>query len=934
MATIVVQNTAEGLAANTTVSTANSGGVSGSAWNTINPGSGNSITSDDTHVLRGNIAYKFTQAGPVSTLGWNTSLNSAPYSDISARVYVYFEELPGHDFGVITGFSGASYSGLAWNVVLNTAGRMQLSNSSGTVLWTAPSNSTMAINTWYRIEVNVVAGTSGTIAVYAAHDTTALAGTTLSSFSSATTSAVRFGIGNSSSIPALWIDDAAVGEGGGLIGPSQAQSVSGATILAQNSAEGLAVGTIPSPANSGGASGTAWNKVDQTGASVTVDDAHVLSGSVAYKISRTTSSGYLGWSGALAGAPFSDIAVRAYFYSETLPNNNLAVALGYANAAFSGQAWAAVLTTQGEIQLSNSNGTVLWTSGQNIITPNNWYRVEVRIIAGTSGQIALYAGHSTIAIAATTVNGFTAATTSAVRIGTSNTTNIANLWLDDMAVGTGDLIGPSASGGLPIVSAGANQTVDPGDTVTLTGTATNAPSSYQWTQVSGPSVIMNGSGTSRTFAAPILPVANTLVFRFTATNASGTSTPDTVTINVAAHLNWVKKSNILQPFNLSPEWPKIESSQAMARPVGTGYYAIEDLNVGMDLQQAFDKLRTGGYAPVPDGFNQPCLTLPEGVFEAPAFRWPVDNSGLPPTDRRYASNFTFLAEQVGLIGSGKGTIIRTTANSMTEIEYGRIPPEFQPDGSRTAPTELNKFHTIILNKVRTPSGQFSVHATSQRSGDQGYGGLRIQSSNGGTFSDMWVQGFPGYLNSPPGETYNFAIDNCQNVTCNRLHADGRDVVTGTRRSAIGFGVTNCTNWTAYDCTATNMGFSHGFVWWRCNGVTTYDAVATYNGSNQNNAAQYGKAGWGLNHEQTDNSKHYRPRLGWNTGGDVRYYSNRTTTPQTTGPHLLDSVIILDNTQLNVLIEKYQSWGGESGPQPGLTLVNCPTPNYSNNQLVP
>lgn len=89
---------------------------------------------------------------------------------------------------------------------------------------------------------------------------------------------------------------------------------------------------------------------------------------------------------------------------------------------------------------------------------------------------------------------------------------------------------------LPVVNPISEQTVDPhvNDVVTLTATASNSPTAWSWTQVSGPTVTLSGSGASRTFTAPAFYGTNsaTVVLGVTATNAGGTSSQVQATVTI------------------------------------------------------------------------------------------------------------------------------------------------------------------------------------------------------------------------------------------------------------------------------------------------------------------------------------------------------------------------------------------------------------------
>jgi secreted PhoX family phosphatase len=86
------------------------------------------------------------------------------------------------------------------------------------------------------------------------------------------------------------------------------------------------------------------------------------------------------------------------------------------------------------------------------------------------------------------------------------------------------------------VTAGASANAAAGHPVTLTGSAVGQVDSVAWTQVSGPSVsLTNANAATATFIAPGVANGTALVFRFTATSASGTTTADaTVTIAAAS----------------------------------------------------------------------------------------------------------------------------------------------------------------------------------------------------------------------------------------------------------------------------------------------------------------------------------------------------------------------------------------------------------------
>ena len=92
----------------------------------------------------------------------------------------------------------------------------------------------------------------------------------------------------------------------------------------------------------------------------------------------------------------------------------------------------------------------------------------------------------------------------------------------------------------PMVDAGLPQQVIQGDTVTLSGTDSNSGGdgntiTYQWTQISGPSVSLSDpTGAVTTFSAPGVPPGGaTLVFQLTITSSDGLTSTEDVTVLVA-----------------------------------------------------------------------------------------------------------------------------------------------------------------------------------------------------------------------------------------------------------------------------------------------------------------------------------------------------------------------------------------------------------------
>lgn len=91
----------------------------------------------------------------------------------------------------------------------------------------------------------------------------------------------------------------------------------------------------------------------------------------------------------------------------------------------------------------------------------------------------------------------------------------------------------------PIPDAGPDQSnVTSFSTVTLSGSATNGtPDTWTWVAPGG--ITLSGTGATRTFTAPANAAGISLTFSLTVTNANGTSSADTVVVNVLPHNEWM-----------------------------------------------------------------------------------------------------------------------------------------------------------------------------------------------------------------------------------------------------------------------------------------------------------------------------------------------------------------------------------------------------------
>jgi len=225
-----------------------------------------------------------------------------------------------------------------------------------------------------------------------------------------------------------------------------AAPVAGAVILASNTFEGGTAGAVITPANSGGASGTAF---DAVAGAVTFSSTHPGHGALGMRVPVCTtacSPAYVEWSTSVGAQ--TEVYGRVYLYLTKFPDGQglrlFRQLNGTANTA------KIVITAQGKLALENAVGTTVQTGTQSVAL-NQLVRIEFRIKNGaTTGVIEaklFNAAESTMpteTVTKTSANTGTQATHYRFGQGTPNTADAT--WLDDVALGTGGYLGPVAVG--------------------------------------------------------------------------------------------------------------------------------------------------------------------------------------------------------------------------------------------------------------------------------------------------------------------------------------------------------------------------------------------------------------------------------------------------------------------------------------------------------
>jgi hypothetical protein len=193
----------------------------------------------------------------------------------------------------------------------------------------------------------------------------------------------------------------------------------------------------------------------------------------------------------------------------------------------------------------------------------------------------------------------------------------------------------------------------------------------------------------------------------------------------------------------------------LPRKTGPGYVRWEDLaKPGDTLVTAAARLKSPAV-----------ITLPNGVFSYPAFTQGANLYGLI-----LAGNFK------GLSGSGRGTIVQQTPNSISAA-------------SLSYEQRLNSGGINNLNAIVTKGGfngpeisQLHLRGTEQK-GAFHYP-ILFQRSKNTVFHDVLVTGFPGGAATPPTEVGGVQFGQCTFARVGMIEIDGRRYSLITNRPTV------------------------------------------------------------------------------------------------------------------------------------------------------
>ncbi|MGZ6838537.1 MAG: hypothetical protein ACXVGE_21955, partial [Blastococcus sp.] len=146
----VLGNSLEGLTSGTVITTANSGGASGDAFNTVTAQLANSTcVADNTVHAHGGVSAKLTPGTGTAGIAWDTSLSHV--TTWWCRFYFYYTATPTATRALWECSSNATVSTLSGQLVVLTNNKLQLRDSAGTSM--CATVNALTLSAWNRIEI-------------------------------------------------------------------------------------------------------------------------------------------------------------------------------------------------------------------------------------------------------------------------------------------------------------------------------------------------------------------------------------------------------------------------------------------------------------------------------------------------------------------------------------------------------------------------------------------------------------------------------------------------------------------------------------------------------------------------------------------------------------------------------------------------------------
>lgn len=217
-------NSFDGGTAGSPVAAVGSGGVSGSAFDSVSTTASGVNNYDATHVAHGGLANLIQCTSAVASNGqniWSSSMGSK--TQVWGRLYQYWTAIP--TSGTERIWKATSSGALASSVGINASGHIVVTNAAGTAVLT--SAAVIPLNAWWRVEFMIkLSATTGQVEFKlfttnmdaAAPDETQTSAAT--AVLTAAADAYVYGLQSNALVTSWWQDDVALSDTA-YVGPVQ-----------------------------------------------------------------------------------------------------------------------------------------------------------------------------------------------------------------------------------------------------------------------------------------------------------------------------------------------------------------------------------------------------------------------------------------------------------------------------------------------------------------------------------------------------------------------------------------------------------------------------------------------------------------------------------------------------------------------------------------
>jgi hypothetical protein len=535
------------------ITVSNSFGSGSNAFDGVATAGGSSVYSTAVSAhgsLTG--AFSTPASGGTASVYWSNSVGTQ--TTLYGRIYLNLSAYPAANDAIVEFANAGNFAG---GIQISTTGQILTQDATYNNLFAAISTQLIPLNTWVRIEWQLVCGAAGSASLnvkyFATKDSTALtelmtdASGPYGNGSTPAINQVLFGW-NTSHVnqPTMYIDDITINNTG-YPGP---YGTSTNFILSNDFSEGTNGATLTT-GNTAGVGENAFDFVTTTNGAAAFSNTQFIHSTLSAAVSTTSTAGQgmFGWTTSFT-VPVTTFYGRIYLWLTAAPTTEDAnIQIRGTGSSTGGNIQ---INTSRQIQLQNPSFTQVHTF-TNAIPTGQWVRIEWKMVTGVAGAASLTVNYYASADSTTITEGFTESASAwggtggvaEVDFGWTNTHASQPLtYFANVQVNNFQFPGPITSGvsGNPpttqtnaAISVGATTATLYGQTIP-NGLATTAHFEYGLTTSYGTIVpvpdAVCGSGNvavAMTYVLNGLTPGTTYHYRLDATNSAGTTDGSDVT---------------------------------------------------------------------------------------------------------------------------------------------------------------------------------------------------------------------------------------------------------------------------------------------------------------------------------------------------------------------------------------------------------------------